>query len=213
MADRVPPFFDPSPDDAASRTAAAARRREHTRRIQFWRRALPMVIAGVAGLLVIWIGGRALIVAVTTPNPKTDAGVRMINPQFYGRDSSNRAFVLGATEAARDLKGGKAVTLTGPHVTLDSEGLNPTHAKATQGVYREDERKLALTGKVQVQDQRGYSFTTPQAVVDTSTGVVSGDQGVQGHGPLGQIVASSYGVYDRGERIVLKGDVHAVIVQ
>ena len=213
MADRVPPVFDTGPDDVASRTAAAERRRAHTRRIRFWRRALPMVIAGVAGLLVIWIGGRAVIVAVTAPSLRSDSGVRMINPQFYGRDSSNRAFVLGAAEAARDLKGGKAVTLDRPHVTLDADGVNPTQAQATQGVYREDQRKLALTGQVQVQDQRGYSFTTPQAVVDTSTGLVSGDQGVTGHGPLGQIVASSYGVYDRGERIVLKGDVHAHIVQ
>jgi len=50
-------------------------------------------------------------------------------------------------------------------------------------------------------------------VVDTSTGHVTGDSGVRGQGPLGQMAASSYGVYDRGQRIVLKGDVHAHIVQ
>ena len=198
----------------AVRVDERARWRDRSRTIRFWRRALPLVIVGIVALLVLWIGGRSAIVKLTSSNvSKETGGVRMVNPRFYGRDTNNRAFVVGAAEAARDAANGHTVTLKAPSVTLDSGGANPTHVGAARGVYREDQKRLDLTGTVDLEDGRGYHFTTPKAVVDTSTGHVTGDSGVRGQGPLGQIAASSYGVYDRGQRIVLKGDVHAHIVQ
>jgi lipopolysaccharide export system protein LptC len=187
--------------------------KKRSRTIRFWRRALPVTIASIAGLLVLWVGGRSLVTKLTAPSGPKNTGVHMTNPRFYGRDSANRAFVLGAAEAARDMATGKTVALSAPSVTLDADSADPTHVQATRGVYREDQRKLSLEGKVQLQSGGGYTFSTPRAVVDTTSGVVSGDAGVQGQGPLGHIVASSYGVYDRGKRIIMKGDVHARIVQ
>ena len=43
------------------------------------------------------------------------------------------------------------------------------------------------------------------AVVDTSTGNVTGSKGVQGSGPIGTINASSYAIYDQGQRVVFDG--------
>jgi lipopolysaccharide export system protein LptC len=162
---------------------------------------------------VLWIAGRSVVIKLTAPRGPGNTGVHMTNPRFYGRDSSNQAFVLAAAQAARDMSTGKSVTLASPSVTLNADSPNPTRVAATSGVYREDQRRLTLQGKVQLQSSGGYTFSTPQAVVDTSAGTVSGTSGVQGSGPLGNIAASSYGVYDRGKRIVMKGDVHAHIVQ
>jgi lipopolysaccharide export system protein LptC len=188
--------------------------RKRSQKIRFWRRALPVAMAGITPVVVMWIAGRSAIIKLTAPpsGPK-NTGVHMTNPRFYGRDSSNQAFVLAASEAARDMSTGKTVSLSSPNVTLDADGTSPTRVEASQGVYREDQRRLTLQGQVQLKSANGYDFSTPQAVVDTSTGTVSGTQGVQGQGPLGHIAASSYGVYDRGKRIVMKGDVHAHIVQ
>ncbi len=187
--------------------------RRRSQSIRFWRRALPAAMLAIAGLMALWIGGRSLIARLTTSQNAKNAGVHMINPRFFGRDTSNRAFVLGAREATRDVAAARTVTLSAPSVTLDADGANPTHVQANQGVYREDQRRLNLVGKVELKDGRGYRFLTSKAVVDTTNGQVSGDSGVQGDGPLGRVVASSYGVYDRGRRIVMKGDVHAHIVQ
>jgi lipopolysaccharide export system protein LptC len=188
--------------------------RRRSRKIRFWRLALPVAMAGIAAVVVVWITGRSVFTKLTAPpaGPK-NTGVHMTNPRFYGRDSSNQAFVLAAAEAARDMSTGKSVTLSAPNVTLDADGSSPTHVQANQGTYREDQKQLTLQGQVQLNSASGYSFSTPQAVVDTSTGTVSGTSGVQGTGPLGHIAASSYGVYDRGKRIVMKGDVRAHIVQ
>jgi lipopolysaccharide export system protein LptC len=186
--------------------------RRRSQAIRFWRRALPVVIILIAAVLVAWIAGRSLFIKATQPKPPQAAGLRMLNPRFYGRDNGNHAFVLGAAEAARDAKTGRAVTLSAPNLTLDSGGTQPTKVQAEQGVYHEDQRQLALSGKVQVQSG-GYTFKTPNATVDTAKGAVYGASGVQGSGPLGQVTAKSYGVYDRGKRVIMKGDVHARIVQ
>ena len=188
--------------------------RKRSRAIRFWRRALPVAMVAIAAVVVLWITGRSVFIKLTSPptGPK-NTGVHMTNPRFYGRDSSNQAFVLAAAEAARDMATGKSVSLSAPSVTLDADGASPTHVQANQGTYREDQKQLTLQGQVQLNSASGYSFSTPQAVVDTSTGTVSGTAGVQGTGPLGHIAASSYGVYDRGKRIVMKGDVRAHIVQ
>jgi len=51
----------------------------------------------------------------------------------------------------------------------------------------------------------GWTLVTPEAVVDTETGIVTGDKGIQGSGPLGSISASSYAIYEQGERVTFSG--------
>ena len=209
MSDSRSSHAAPSP---GARHDQMERWRKRSQAIRFWRRALPALIALIALVLVAWIAGRSLFIKATQPKPPQAAGLRMLNPRFYGRDNGNHAFVLGASEAARDAKTGRAVTLAAPNLTLDSGGPQPTRVQAQQGVYHEDQRQLTLKGQVQVQSG-GYTFKTPDATVDTAKGAVYGASGVQGHGPLGQVTAKSYGVYDRGKRVIMKGDVHARIVQ
>ncbi len=186
--------------------------RRRSQLIRLLRRTLPVVIVLVVVLLVAWIAGQSLFIKATAPKPPQATGLRMLNPKFYGRDSANHAFVLGATEAARDASTGKSVALSAPNLTLDAGGARTTTVQANKGVYHEDRRQLSLSGQVQVKSG-GYVFTTPSATVDTSKGAVYGKAGVQGQGPLGRVTASSYGVYDHGKRVIMKGDVHARIVQ
>lgn len=212
----------PSPNTSAPPPQADLERRKRdldrwhsrSRSIHFWRLALPVVIVLIAIGLVGWIGGRSILAKMNAPaKPQQTTVIRMVNPRFYGRDTHDRAFVVGAGQAQRDNNGAGAVNLQSPSVTLDSEGESPTHVQASSGVYREAQKSMDLHGDVVLRDAQGNTFTTPQATIDTKAGVVHGDQGVHGHGPLGQIVASSYGVYDSGKRIVFKGGVHARIDQ
>ena len=52
------------------------------------------------------------------------------------------------------------------------------------------------------------AFATAESVFDTKTGELVGSGPVQGAGSLGEIQAKSYGVYDKGARIVFNGSVH-----
>jgi lipopolysaccharide export system protein LptC len=209
---REPPNLRAGEPDLDRRRRDLDRWHSRSRSIHFWRRALPLVIVVIAIGLGGWIVARGIMARMSAPPKPAETGViRMVNPRFYGRDTSNRAFVVGAGEAARDSRNPGVTSLQQPTVTLDAEGAAPTHIQAGQGVYRETQRSMDLSGGVQLSDGRGNSFATPRAVIDTKTGVVHGDQGVKGQGPLGQIAASSYGVYDSGKRIVFKGGVHAQI--
>ena len=77
---------------------------------------------------------------------------------------------------------------------------------ADGGTYDEAQRKVIIGPNVRISDGgSGFTLTTPEAVVDTRTGVVTGSKGVQGTGPLGTINASSYAIHDQGERVVFQG--------
>jgi hypothetical protein len=79
-------------------------------------------------------------------------------------------------------------------------------AEETGGTYLETQRKVVIGPNVKISDGgTGWTLVTPEAVVDTETGVVTGDKGVQGRGPLGSINASSYAIYDQGQRVVFNG--------
>ena len=52
------------------------------------------------------------------------------------------------------------------------------------------------------------AFETAQSVYDIKSGELAGSGPVQGIGSLGEIQAKSYGVYDKGARMVFSGGVH-----
>jgi lipopolysaccharide export system protein LptC len=202
----------PSPEVIERRRRAAQRWKQRSRTIQRWRRVLPIVIAVVAGALLLWIFGRGIVANLTAPRQSGDAVVKMTNPRFYGRDAGNKAFVVAAQSAERHTTGSPQIVLTGPSLTLDAE--NPegtTKVQAQRGVYREQQRSVSLEGGVSITNGRGYRFSAPEAQIDTQKGQVTGHKGVQGQGPLGRIAASSYGVYDGGRRMVFRGGVRARI--
>ena len=96
--------------------------------------------------------------------------------------------------------------LNGPVLRLNLGGRKVTELTADAGIYNETARSVTIGPNVKISDGgSGFELITPEAVVDTATGVVTGDKGVQGRGPLGTISASSYAIYDQGERVVFKG--------
>lgn len=209
-----------APQGGAPLSGSSERRREQARtwrtrseRVRRWRRLLPFGIGAALVLLVAWVAGRGLISRLTAPKADDNAVVKMVNPRFYGRDLQNRAFVVAARSAERPRNNTQAITLRGPALTMDAEGPNPTSVKAARGVYHERTRKVTLDGGVVVSNQQGYRFRTERAFVDTQKGIVAGDRGVVGTGPIGTVAASSYAVTDRGQRIVFKGGVRARIEQ
>ena len=90
-------------------------------------------------------------------------------------------------------------------------GTAATSATADHGQYHETDKILHLDGHVAFSNPEGYVFKTGKAVIDTQTGIVEGDQTVNGTGPSGTIQADNYGIYDKGKRIIFRGHVHGRI--
>ncbi len=198
-------------ETAGSRTAEAmAAWRRRSRNVHFFRRALPISIGVVAVILLGWVLTSAFIARVD--DLKAADSVKLVNPRFYGQDSSGRAFVVGAREAVRVRA--NEVRLDKPLVSLSNDDGAATRLTAERGLYGEKERVVRLNRNVVVTDPgSGFTFRTGEAVIDTRTGRVTGEKSITGQGPLGQMSASSYAIEGQGQRVILKGGVRARLEQ
>jgi lipopolysaccharide export system protein LptC len=193
-----------------ARLPALVRRKIRPRRrksVSALRIILPVVAVGVC----VAIGSQAAIrAAESRASAAAAAGVplKMDNPRFTGAMRDGREFLITATSAIRDKDNTDKVALVGPKLTRGYGSENPTQVVSQQGVYDESTSALLLTGNVQIDNGDGYAFSTQKAVIDTRTGQVMGDSGVQGQGVQGNKVrADSYSVTDKGDRVTFKGRV------
>jgi lipopolysaccharide export system protein LptC len=210
MTDAAPP--DPGIDPAEARrladeqrlAEAAARWRARSRRVQLYRRLLPIMILVLAGGALTWTVFRTVMSGVER-KAAASREVRLDNPMFHGQDAQGRSFMIGAQGAVRDPATGQ-FRLIGPALKLNLGGRKVTELTADAGTYNEAKRTVTIGPNVKISDGgTGFVLTTPEAVVDTATGVITGSKGIEGRGPLGTISASSYAIYDQGQRVTFNG--------
>lgn len=201
------PRSDAQPDtgaDEARVTQEAGRWRAHSRRVRTLRRVLPAVILILAGGAVSWTVFRSVMSDVERRAGQANEA-EWSNPMFHGQDDQGRAFVIGAKGAAREPDSGR-FRLVEPVLRLNLGGRRITEMTADGGTYDEASRSVIIGPNVRISDGgSGFVLITPEAVVDTRTGVVTGDKGVEGSGPLGTVVASAYAIHDQGRRVVFRG--------
>lgn len=190
--------------DEARVAATAEKFRTRSRRVQMLRRVLPIIIVVLAGGTVTWVVFRSVMSGVERQAQEKQE-VRLDKPMFHGQDAQGRQFVIGAQGAVRDPATGH-FQLVGPVLRLNLGGRKVTEMTADAGTYDEARDTVTIGPNVKISDGgSGFRLTTPEAVVDTNTGVVSGSKGVEGSGPLGTISASAYAIYEQGERVVFSG--------
>ncbi|GAA0650574.1 LPS export ABC transporter periplasmic protein LptC [Brevundimonas lenta] len=191
-------------EDEARVHATAVAFRTRSRRVQLLRRLLPVLIVVLAGGTLSWIVLRTVMSDVER-SAETPREVTLENSRFLGQDAQGRGFVVGFKRAVRDPQTGH-FKLVAPALRLNLGGRKVTTLTADGGLYNEAARTVTLGPNVKVSDGgSGFTLVTPEAVVDTRTGVVTGSKGVQGSGPLGTVSASSYAIYEQGERVVFSG--------
>jgi lipopolysaccharide export system protein LptC len=199
-------------DGAAASRLPRGRARVHSRVVRTLRWLLPAimvaVIAALATLVVIHAIKRQAAARDEASTP-----IEMVNPHFFGRDNQGRAFTLGARRASRDEASFQRVLLVYPSVNLDEGGAHPSTLTADHGVYHEDTRLLYLQGHVRASNAAASRFATDEAVVDTRTGAVKGAGPLAGATPVGQVKSGSFDVFDKGDRVVFTGGVHARLNQ
>ena len=190
--------------DEARVALAGERWRARSRRVKLYRRVLPIIILVLAGGALTWTVFRTVMSGVERKASQSQE-VRLDKPLFHGQDAQGRAFTVGAQGAIRDPRTGQ-FRLMGPALRLNLGGRKVTELTADGGTYNEQARTVTIGPNVKISDGgSGFVLTTPEAVVDTNTGIVTGSKGVHGVGPIGTINASSYAIYDQGRRVVFNG--------
>lgn len=190
--------------DEARVAEAGERWRARSRRVQRLRRILPLVILIIAGSAVGWTVFRTVMSGVER-RASESRELRLDNPQFHGQDEQGRSFLIGAKGAIRDTETGR-YRLIGPILRLNLGGRKVTELTADGGTYDEARRSIIIGPNVKISDgESGFTLVTPEAVIDTKTGKVTGDKGVEGTSPIGTIKASAYAIHDQGRRVEFLG--------
>lgn len=172
-------------------------------------RRLRVVLPATIGVIMLSLLGfvvQTTVLGRDAAPAKADAPIELVNPRFVGKDEKGRAFVITANSAERDENDYQRVLLREPALVLDAEGESPSRVTAKTGVYSEDKRVLNLDGGVKMSGSNA-DFNTQSSIFNTATGELEGQGQISGVGSLGEITAKSYGVYDKGERLVFKGGV------
>lgn len=189
--------------------APPVRKKNRNRRrksVRVLRTILPTLAIGVTVAIV----GQGTIRAMEAKDapPAATAPLRMDNPRFTGVMKDGRAFLITASSAIRDPANADQVFLKSPQLTRGYGSPAPTHVVSKDGAYQEEKGSLLLTGDVKIDNGQGYRFASQKALIDTRTGDLVGNAGIQGAGPNNsQVQADSYTVGDKGDRVIFKGRV------
>ncbi len=186
--------------------------RVHSLLVRVLRWVLPAIMVGTIGALVAFVALHALRRADAVQKDAATP-IEMINPHFFGRDSQGRPYTLSARQAARDGRSLQRVLLSYPAMTLDANGANPSTVTADSGVYHEDSRILYLKGHILANNAKSSRFATDEAVVDTRTGAVTSPTALSSRTSAGDLQSKGFDVFDKGDRVVFKGGVHARLNQ
>ena len=186
--------------------------RVHSLLVRVLRVLLPAIMVGTVGALTAFVALHAVRRADAVQKDAATP-IEMINPHFFGRDSQGRPYTLSARQAARDPRSFQRVLLSYPAMTLDANGPKPSTVTADTGVYHEDSRILYLKGHILANNATSSRFATDEAVVDTRTGAVTSPTALSSRTSAGDLQSKGFDVFDKGDRVVFKGGVHARLNQ
>lgn len=154
--------------------------------------ALPLLSKSRSGVRVSFVD--------TQTGTKPAAEPVMNSPEYFGSTDKGDQYKI---------TGERAVQVSPTLIRiLQVEGqlISPSGGwrslSAAQAEYKQDAKLMTLTGAVTMMDDQGYTFTTESATVNTATSEVEGSEPIQGSGPLGNLLASSFRIMDNGKRIV-----------
>jgi lipopolysaccharide export system protein LptC len=186
-------------------TLAEARRRTgivHILRLLF---TCGAVIA--VGLFVGPVVSNAFVRGAPVAKSATSSAT-LLNPRFEGRDASGRPFVVIADTARQRRGGDGAFDLVRPRMQNDMQDT----VDALTGVYDPKQEILDLDGDVVLTNASGYVFRADRARMFVNENRIEGQTQLVGTGPIGEIRADAYEVFDNGERILLTGNVWSKFV-
>jgi lipopolysaccharide export system protein LptC len=199
-------------EDIERRRRLLQRWRRHSFIIRVLRKLLPALCLAIVVALAAW-SAMSTFLWRKDATVRSDANIRMLNPNFQGRTEAGKPFLVSAASAVRDNADQNKVTLDKPVLMVDAGGPEWTKVSSASGVYHEDTRMLDLRGQVTLDDYRGNHLATDHALADTQKNNIYGDTRITGGGPLGSIDASSYSLRDGGAYLLFQGRVKSHIVQ
>jgi lipopolysaccharide export system protein LptC len=131
---------------------------------------------------------------------------QVLNARVLGVDSQSRPFQITAdTSALKNEEGREYYFLEQPKADIVLEDGSWVALTAVDGEYEEETKFLYLVGDVNVFHDAGHEFRTPTARFNLEDRSASGDEAVEGQGPLGTLQSEGFRIFDGGDRVLFTG--------
>jgi len=153
----------------------------------------PLLTKDRSGLRVSFVDNRAKVTAKA-------ASPVMRSPEYRSTNKTGDQYKIAGVRAVQLTPTLASIERVEAQLLRKSGGwLSLTSDKAE---YQQDSKILELMGGVTVIDDRGYSFLTERATMDTKTNATQGNAVISGTGPLGNLLASGFQIGDKGKHII-----------
>ena len=210
----------PAPKGRTSRDWTARSRgsvgdaQRYTRFVDIMKRALPLAAAAILAAVVAYSlqpreQDRVAMTFDTVSKIEND--LAMIKPRLTGKDSDGNPFVVTADAAIQDARNVHHARLKNVEADMTLEKGRWITATAAAGLLDADAHKLWLEGPIAVYSDEGYELHTPAAEVDLTKGLIHGNSGVHGQGPMGTMRADRFSIDRQKKTMQLHGNVKMTI--
>jgi lipopolysaccharide export system protein LptC len=200
--------------EAAPRSRAFARARSHSRRVRFFKRAIPVGAAlGVVAIgVATWFNPFRNIEGLTVgPVSVSGTHVTMESPRLTGFRNDSRPYEVTASSALQDVRRPNIVELKDlrARIVTDDQG-GAARLEAATGILDTHKEQMELRRDVQVRTDGGQDVRLRSAFVDFKAGTVVSNEPVTVTLGNGIIQATGLEVKDNGKVLHFRGRVSTV---
>ena len=174
---------------------------------------LPAIATLLLALVIIYsVIGRSndnVTVSMTALNA-VENDKQMVKPRLTGNDGRGQAFTVTASAVGQEI-GASAdkslMTLFDVESDINMGNKSWTKVEAKRGVLDGKQKKLTLTGAINIYSDLGYECHTDAALYDIAKGVLTSKRPIQCQGPLGVIQGNGFEGLKKAEQFKLTGGV------
>lgn len=197
-------------DQKGSDRFKAARR--HSRRVRFFRVALPLGVVTAVGLTVAVNYLDPFTIAVDLPFELgrvslSGTQVKMEFPRLHGFTADNRGYSVTAISASQDLSKPNSISLETIEAKLELAEHGWANLTASTGRYDTKTEQLRLAGGVRFDTSSGYGGLLQDAAIDIKGGKLVSKRPVVLTYLDGKLTADSIEVTQKDSRALLTGNV------
>ena len=200
--------------DRSARARAYDEARRHSRRVRFFKIAIPLCAAiGITFVVTVTFFDPFERMTGVTVGPISLSGskISMESPRLSGYRKDNRGYEVTATVAVQDVRKPNVIELADmkARLALDDNGTM-ARLEAATGVFDTQREQLELNRDVHVKTDAGQEAHLKSASVDFKAGTVVSREPVTVKMPNGTVEADSLEITESGKVIVFKGRVRSV---
>lgn len=183
--------------------------------VYYLRFVLPVIAFAIITIVMAWPKMDNEFTAVQKKDviPQNVGRNELINPHFESTTEDQNPYVITAARAVQDMDDQSIVLLEGPVADVKMKDGRTMNAKATNGVYRQNEKILVLDGAVQMINEAGFTLESQRMNISVDDKILWTDTAVHGDGPSGTLEAKAMNANNATGIVVFTGPAKLVLKQ